>query len=127
MEERKRVLIAENEAQLCFLIREALVAFDGNLDVDVAYNGRQALEKVVGKAVDVLITNLRMPIMGGIELTERTLDASPGTRVIWITAHGCDQVHRDARRLGIRSCLDKPIELRLLRQAVRTALEADYG
>jgi CheY-like chemotaxis protein len=65
-----------------------------------------------------------MPDMSGIELTEaiRALDSSAA--VIWITAYVSHEVRDEATRLAVCDCLDKPLEIAEIRQAVRDALQA---
>jgi DNA-binding NtrC family response regulator len=127
MKARKTVLIAEDDARLSFLLREALRAVNANVNIETARNGRTALTRIQKGEVDLLITDIRMPIMSGVELSEKTRSLSPDTTIIWITGRGCHQVCNDAQRLDIYECLDKPIKIRPLRRIVRHVLDGRDG
>ncbi len=82
-----RVLVADDHT----LIRDgicALLALAGDIEVvGVAANGKEALEKVKELAPDVVLMDIVMPIMGGVEATRRIGKESPGTKVLALTQY----------------------------------------
>jgi len=88
-------------------------------EVVTAESGEEALDTVRGRMPDLVITDLRMPGIGGVALTESIRDLSSATPVIWITAHGCRQLERDRVRLDVRRCVDKPVEVAEIRRIVK--------
>jgi YesN/AraC family two-component response regulator len=99
---------------------------NGDLNIETAQTGREAVSKLEVGDFDLLITDMRMPDMSGVELTEAAQVLSAETAVIWITAFGCYRFCNEAARLDIYSCLDKPIKIGEIRQATRGALEDGY-
>lgn len=123
MSVRKRILIVDDDEQVLFVLDRILSRKDNKYEITAARNGREALKNAMATRFDLLITDLRMPDMGGVALTEAVTALNAGTVVIWMTAYGCNLSRADAKRLGIYRCLDKPVEIDEIRQVVRGALE----
>lgn len=124
----KRILVAEDHEAELFVLESVLRRQNNGFEIVVARNGLEALDQVKrGTAFDLVITDLKMPGMGGIELTERIRAESPHTVFVWVTAYGGHTVREDMTRLGVRYCLDKPFEVHELRQCVADALFADIS
>jgi DNA-binding NarL/FixJ family response regulator len=60
--------------------------------------------------------------MGGIAFTEAVRALAPQTTVVWITAHGCYRFKGEAERLDVAACLDKPVRVDRIREAIQGAL-----
>jgi DNA-binding NtrC family response regulator len=119
--DHKRILIVDDEDQVIFVLRNGLKKLGDAYEVLVAHSGQEALERLREAPVDLLITDLKMPGVDGIALTEVAYAIVPGAKVIWITAY--DRWEPDARRLGVYRYLLKPLDLVEIRQAVFDALE----
>jgi CheY-like chemotaxis protein len=119
-----RVLVAEDDAEMRRLVVEALRK-DGH-DVDeVSDGGRLALriEELFDVepslcAVDVVVSDVRMPAFNGLELSERLAEARWRVPFILMTAFGDDETRRRAERIGV-TLFDKPLNLAHLRDAVK--------
>ena len=122
MELRKRILLVDDDGQVLFVLQTALVKLGKEYEVVTARTGHEALAQLESESFDLLITDLRMPGIGGADLTEEVMLRNPGAVVIWFTAFGCDSVRAQALELGVYRCLDKPVEVDELRQIVREAL-----
>jgi CheY-like chemotaxis protein len=119
---KRRILIADDEARVLLILHDSLKKLGEGYEIATAHNGREALELTQAQPFDLIITDLRMPGLGGVELARRVKAAQPETEFIWITAYGCHNVAEECARLGILACLDKPLEIREIRQRVRAAL-----
>jgi CheY-like chemotaxis protein len=85
----------------------------------------RALDEIEENPVDLVITDLFMGAMSGIELTKQLRAIMPDVPVIWITAHGCHRFKTDAEGLNVFRCLDKPLEISQIRQVAREAMGMD--
>ena len=118
----KRILIADDDPRVLLILNEALKRMDGVYKITTAGDGSQALKECQKQPFDLLITDIRMPEMDGVELVDaiRTLDQD--TAVIWITAFSSQQLQKDCSRLKVNQCLDKPLRINEIRQAALQAM-----
>jgi len=85
----------------------------------------EALEHTATKKPKLVITDLRMPDVDGMELLERVRSISPGTRVILLTAYGDLRTHQELVQKGGETLLLKPSSNEEILRAVRMALEEE--
>ena len=116
-----RVLIAEDENNIRNFVKEALEIDDH--EVTAASNGKEALEALEQRTFDVLITDLKMPHVGGIELATKAKEILPDMQLIIMTAYGSVQTAVQAMKMGALDYLQKPLKLSELRALVRRAEE----
>ncbi len=114
------VLIADDEANLRKVLR-TLLERDGHDTISVA-DGAAALAAVQEGGVDILITDLRMPGMTGLELLRQVSTIEPGIPVILITAHGSVDTAVSALKSGAFDYITKPFDKDELKLAVRKAV-----
>ena len=124
MDMSKRILVVDDDERVLFVFHGALARLGSEYEIVTAQNGHEALEKAKEAPFDLLITDLRMPDMGGIALTEAIRALDSGVVVIWVTAYGCHKLKADAARLAVYGCMDKPVEISEIRETARRALEA---
>jgi len=91
-------------------------------EVRQAENGQVALTMVKGEPVDVILTDLRMPGLSGVELLEKCRDLRPDIAVIVMTAYGTIEAAVEAMRKGALDFLTKPIDLDQMEVVVQRAL-----
>ena len=123
----KHILIVDDDERVLFVLHRALMRLGAGYEVRTAESGREALSEARVTPFDLLITDLRMADMGGIELTEAIKALNPKTVVIWVTAYGCHRVANEAAQLSVYKCLDKPLRVAKIRRVVREALESTEG
>jgi len=111
-----RILVADDEAGLRAFVAEALE--DDGHAVAQAADGAEAAERLAREGFDLLITDLRMPRLDGMDLLRRSRAEWPEMEVIVLTAHGSVDSAVEAMKLGAFDYLEKPIgspgELRVL-------------
>lgn len=89
-------------------------------------NGQQALDLIHEEDVDILVTDLRLPIMDGVELLKRAKAASQEIEVIMITGHGTVEIAVEAIKEGAYDFITKPVKKAQLLRAVEKAGEKQY-
>jgi DNA-binding NtrC family response regulator len=120
----KHILVVDDEAKVLLVLSTALQMLGEQLEVVTARGAREALEKIDGDDFDLIITDVKMPDIDGIQLTELVRSVDPRAAVVWITAYGCHKIRAASRRLGVFRCLDKPIRVGQLRQVALEALQS---
>ncbi len=102
-----RVLVADDEAGIREFMGDAL-ELDGH-EVALAEDGARAARLLDGSRFDVLVTDLRMPGLDGLELVRKVRAEQPETQVIVLTAHASVDSAVEAMKLGAFDYLQKPI------------------
>jgi len=111
---RGRILVVDDEKDLCWLFTERLRR--EGFEVVAAGSGREALALVKRAPPDLIILDLRLPEMDGLETLRRIRERGATAKVVVLTAYGTVQHAREAMALGAREFLGKPFDLdRLLR------------
>jgi len=118
MDKRQDILLVDDDERVLFVLSRALRALENGYRVETARSGEEALEKAQARFYNILITDIVMPGMDGVELTEAIKGLYPDTVVIWITAHGSQRFQSNGKRLHVYQCLEKPIPIADIRQAV---------
>jgi DNA-binding NtrC family response regulator len=104
-----------------YTLREILETAD--LDVREAADGAEALERLEAAPCELVITDLRMPRIDGMELLRRLTARAPAPRVILITAHGSERQAVEAMKAGAFDYFRKPFEIDELLAVVQRAAE----
>ncbi|MFB3787185.1 MAG: sigma-54-dependent transcriptional regulator [bacterium] len=105
-----RVLVVDDEPDMVATLRDLLDG-EGNT-VDVAYSGMEAVATLEQRPFDVILTDLSMPGMDGVELLKEARIRQPGVEVIIITGYGTIGSAVEAMRLGAFNYMIKPVEPR---------------
>lgn len=116
----KTLLIADDEPNIRRVL-QAIFAKDG-YEVHVAENGVKALEWASANPVSLLITDLIMPDMNGVELIQKVKQRHPETVAIVITAYATIKTCVDAMRYGASDYITKPFDMDEIRAVVRRAV-----
>jgi len=115
-----RVLVVDDEEIVQSLVRDALE--DEGHTVRTASNGSEAIEILNSEEIQLLITDIRMPGMDGIELTRIAREQYPAIGVVFITGYATLNSAKDAIKQGALDYVMKPFELSEIRQAVHNAI-----
>lgn len=114
------ILVADDEQNVRTTLFEVLTRL-GHA-VDLAENGAEALEKFKAHPFDLVITDIRMPRMDGMEVLRRIKKTSPQTPVLIVTAYGTVDNAVEAMREGAFDYIVKPFSLNLIEETVARAL-----
>jgi len=119
----KPILIVDDEKNIRLTLAQALEALE--LETDAAMNGEEALAKVAEKDYGLMLLDLKMPGMDGLEVLRRIRDIRPDIVVIIITAHGTIEAAVDAMKQGAVDFIQKPFTPNEIRALVRHVLDRD--
>ena len=114
-----RVLIVDDEAQFVDAVVERLGL--RGFDADGVTNGQDALEVLQGRSFDVVLLDVKMPGLGGLEVITKIKEKWPRLQVVLLTGHGSTQDAEEGMRLGAFQYVMKPVKIDEL---VRILLEA---
>jgi DNA-binding NtrC family response regulator len=110
---QERVLIVEDEVNERTGLAELISGW--GYRTETASDGVEALDKVASFAPSIVITDVKMPRMGGMELVERLSELSQSIAVVMVTAQRTTENAFHAGRLGVQDYIEKPIDFRRLR------------
>ena len=106
-----RVLVADDSASIRILLKDVLTMEDYDI-VGEAVDGADALEKYEQLQPDVLLLDLAMPKMSGLEVLQQLQPKYPQMKVIVITANGSEQVYKECKKYGAIGYIDKPFDFK---------------
>lgn len=117
----KKILIVDDELNMR-LVLSAMLKKEG-YDVSSASDGREAMQILQSNKISIVITDLKMPGMDGMELLSRVSDLYPEIPVVMITAHGSIATAVEALKKGAFDYITKPFDLDDLRNIVSKAMK----
>jgi DNA-binding NtrC family response regulator len=106
--EKRRVLIVDDDRDIVTIVSTILGG--RGWDIKAAYNGREALEAVTLSKPDIILLDIMMPEMNGIEVLKRIKKIDTDARIIMITAFGDVESYLDSMELGAYEYINKPFE-----------------
>jgi len=117
----ERILIAEDDEDLAFVLREALIRKD--YEAEVAPTAGRMLDTLKGGAWDLILLDVRLPDMDGLDAIPKCRDLAPDTPIIVMTAHGTREVATEAISRGAYDFFTKPLKMTEFQVVVARALE----
>jgi len=118
--DRPRILIVDDELNICRSCTKVLAKLD--YEVEYVLNGYDALKMMDAEPFDIIITDLKMSSLGGMEVLRRVKDAYPDTLVIVITGYASVSSAVEVMKMGALDYLPKPFTPDELRAIVRQAV-----
>ena len=118
--EKKKALVIDDE-QIVLESVSALLTDEG-FEVDVSLDGRQGLDWAIERNYDVVLTDIRMPDIGGMKVLRDIKRINPTLPVIMITGYASVESAVQAMKLGAAEYIEKPFEPEQLLDAVSRAL-----
>ena len=119
-----RVLVVDDERRQRDILQ--MILESEGYETTAAGNGRQALQAARSQPFDIVLTDLKMPDMNGIELLSELLASQPGLCVTLMTAHGTIDSAVDAMKKGAFDYLTKPLEKDEVLLVLRRAMERSH-
>ena len=116
-----KLLLVDDEEEFVQALAERLKMRD--LESDTVYDGNQALSFVESKEPDVMVLDLKMPGIDGIEVLKEVRKAYPNIQVIILTGHGTEKDEERARGLGAFDYLQKPVDIDNLVARIKKAYQ----
>jgi len=122
---KRRVLVVDDEITVCKSIRQAILSDE--YEVDMALSGEEALKKDAEKSYDLIITDLMMPGISGLDLLRSLREARPDCNVIMITGYPTIKTAVESVKMGAFDYLPKPFTPADLRGLVARAFKKTEG
>lgn len=117
---RSTILVVDDETEFCRLLERSLGRTKWR--VLSATDGRGALKMLKDGRIDLVILDIRLPDMDGIEILRRIRGERPNVPVLMLTAHGAMDTARRTMELGAYDYLTKPFDLPTLEKVIEEAL-----
>jgi two-component system, NarL family, nitrate/nitrite response regulator NarL len=121
------VLIVDDAASVRVSVRKLFEAEEDFTVVGEAVNGLDAINKVAEFDPDLIVLDLSMPIMNGLEAAEKIKAATPKTVIFILTSHGGPEVNRAAAAAGVDAVFAKGSDMDDMVARARKALAPDDG
>jgi DNA-binding NtrC family response regulator len=117
---KRKVLIVEDEAIVRDSVREWLV--EDGYNVEVAESGEEALEKIAKEEYGVVVLDVKLPDIDGLQVFEHAKEIKPETKGVIITAFPSKETQEKAKKLGLMDYLAKPFKVEDLEKLISQAL-----
>jgi DNA-binding NtrC family response regulator len=109
MNEQAKVLIVDDDQGMVDTLADILG--EAGFRVGKAEDGYKAVELVKDNGIDMVLMDIRMPGMDGVETFRQLKEIKPDIKVIMMTAYAMDDLIEEARRLKAYVCLNKPLDM----------------
>lgn len=120
-QQKLNVLLVDDEIRITELLAYALRKEP--YEITTALSGRLALELMANQQIDILVTDIRMPEMDGLELSRQVRETYPRIQIIIISAHGDVNSVVEALKMGAVDFLQKPVDPKVLQLSLNSSSE----
>ncbi len=120
--QRDKILIVDDEIQLSNLLRDELQETEKYI-VDLAYDGVEAINLIQKNIYDVILLDIKLPRIGGMEVLKFIQEKSPDSQVIILSRYGDVKTVVESIRLGAYDFIGKPYDVDELFNAIQRAME----
>jgi len=121
LEMPSKVLLVDDEREFVQTLSERLQMRD--MGSAVAYDGKSALDLVHNDAPEVMIIDLKMPGIDGMEILKEVKQTKPEIEIIVLTGHGSEQDKKECMALGAYAYMQKPVDINILSETLKKAHE----
>ena len=118
--EKKKAIVIDDEQIVLDSVSQILI--DENYEVDVSLSGREGLDWAIERPYDIVLTDIRMPDIGGMRVLRDIKRIKPSLPVLIITGYATAKSAVQAMKLGAADYIEKPFEPEQLLDAVARAL-----
>ncbi len=123
----KNILVVDDEEPFLLSLSDGLSAYYDDFNVLTALNGKEAVKVLNTTKVDLIVTDLKMPVMDGFELLAYMSRNCPDIPVIVMTAYGTPETERWLKNLSITRYLEKPLDFNVLADNIFDALASSFS
>ncbi len=121
MQQNQRILVVDDEKNIRLTLGQTLEMV--GYQVQTAVNGEDALKQLAVGAFDLILLDLRMPGMDGMQVLQQIVEERPELRVIVVTAHGTVETAVEAMKIGAVDFIQKPFAPQEIRSLVAQVLD----
>jgi len=107
-----KILIVDDDLSMCDFLKGVFV--DEGFEVDIAVNGQEALEKVESSGAQVILLDINLPDISGIEILRQIKEKKEGIKVVMLTGIDSADMARLASQYGASDYITKPFDLEVL-------------
>jgi CheY-like chemotaxis protein len=125
--EKKRVLVVDDEEDLTWSIAKNLARDKDRYDLITVNSGKEALDVLSQLPVNLVVSDVRMPEISGLDLLLKIKENYPLTKVVIMTAYGSSEVQDEASKRGCFKYIEKPFEMNKLRELILSGIEEKKG
>ena len=122
--ENIKVLLVDDEEEFVRTLSERIQLRD--IGSKVVLDGEKAVESLEEEIPDVMVLDLKMPGMNGIEVLKKVKEAYPQVKVVMLTGHGSEKDEEEARKLGAFDYLQKPSGLERIIDSIKKAYRSAF-
>ncbi|MBL7178052.1 MAG: response regulator [Desulfobacteraceae bacterium] len=108
MSKNLKILVVDDNEEFCMNVKDILELKD--YAVATAFDGFKALDQVKGNGFDLILMDIKMPVMDGVDTFKKIKEIAPTTPVIMITAYAVEDLIREALKEGAFAALKKPLD-----------------
>ncbi len=106
---QRRMLIVDDEQDICECLQQFFTA--RGFSVTRAFSGEEALERLAHESPDIVLLDIKLPGLSGIEVLRRLKTSNPNVRVIMVSALDEYDLREQAKRYGASAYITKPFDL----------------
>jgi two-component system, NtrC family, nitrogen regulation response regulator NtrX len=117
----RKILVIDDERSIRNVFKDILEREE--YEIDVAENGKTGLEKIKNETPDLVICDIKMPEMDGVEVLEKAMEIDPELTFIMITGHGDVDLAVASFKKGAYDFIQKPLDLKRLQITIKNAME----
>ncbi len=119
----KKILMVDDEKSFLFSAQKGLESYAEQFCVMIAINGSEAIKVLNSNKIDLVITDIRMPVMNGFDLIAYMSRECSRVPIIVLTAFGTPKIQDQLKQMGTFHYLEKPLDIDLLLEVMQKALE----
>ncbi|OQW99949.1 MAG: hypothetical protein BWK74_00985 [Desulfobacteraceae bacterium A6] len=115
----KNILIVDDETTFLLSLKEGLISLEGDYNVLTSSNGKEAVEVMEKTKIDLLLTDIKMPVMDGFALLAHVVSKRLHIPTIVMTAFGTSEIEERLNNLGSFHFLEKPLDFKVLANKIQ--------
>ncbi len=119
---KKRILIVDDDPNLAFLLAENLTDLGPDFEIETCHTGTQAIALNQINPFDLVITDLIMPGLSGLQVIRRLSHLYPGIKLMLMTSYGNEYIVSNAKKMGDVSYIAKPFSIEDMLTAIKQML-----